>query len=60
MTTTDKPAKPTATDLKDEGNTLFKQSKFHEAAAKYSQALALEETAVVYANRAQCFLSLKR
>ncbi|XP_074056722.1 sperm-associated antigen 1 isoform X2 [Macrotis lagotis] len=58
-------AATTATDLKSQGNELFKNGQFGEAGLKYSQAMeklqALgsensDELSVLYSNRAACYL----
>ena len=54
------PASAPAPTLKSEGDTLFKLGEFVAAADKYSKAIAVEETAILYANRAQCYLSLEK
>jgi hypothetical protein len=47
--------------LKAEGNALFSQKKYALASVKYGEAIDLDgDNAVLYANRAACFLSLKR
>lgn len=50
--------------LKHEGNALFRENRFEDAYAKYSQALDSTKDdaarAVLYSNRAQCCLSLER
>ncbi|EJD45726.1 hypothetical protein AURDEDRAFT_184642 [Auricularia subglabra TFB-10046 SS5] len=57
---------PDAAALKAEGNALFQKARFAEAHAKYTEAIAAtaaEDVAgrtVLYSNRAQCGLNLKR
>lgn len=47
--------------LKAEGNTLFLQGQYGLASVKYEEAIdAGGDNAILYANRAACFLSLKR
>lgn len=51
--------------LKDEGNKLFCENKYGEAAVVYSKALALKslqesEKLVFYKNRAACYLKLEK
>lgn len=50
--------------LKEEGNALFREQKYKEASFKYSQAIQATNDnaalAVLYSNRAQCYLSLAR
>ncbi|KAH8825918.1 hypothetical protein DL96DRAFT_1817341 [Flagelloscypha sp. PMI_526] len=48
-----------AATLKDEGNAFFAKKDYHEAIAKYTDAIDIEPTAVLHANRAQCYLSLE-
>ncbi|KAK0469496.1 uncharacterized protein EV420DRAFT_1494816 [Desarmillaria tabescens] len=51
---------PTATQLKDEGNKLFSQRNFSGAILKYAEAIVADENnAVLYANRAACYLNTK-
>ncbi|KAG9478762.1 sperm-associated antigen 1 [Eleutherodactylus coqui] len=56
---------PLATQLKNEGNQLFKNGQFGEASIKYSEAIEnvkntgsedAEELGILYANRAACHL----
>ncbi|KAJ7745655.1 hypothetical protein B0H16DRAFT_1889279 [Mycena metata] len=61
------PATLTSADLKGQGNALFAAKNFAEAEIKYTKAIAAtdeaadsKELAVLYSNRAQCRLSLKR
>lgn len=49
-----------ATALKAEGNKFFSAKEYHEAIAKYSDAIELEPNAILHANRAQCHLMLKQ
>lgn len=50
----------TAAQLKDEGNKLFSQKKYSGAILKYTAAIAADEdNAVLYANRAACYLNTK-
>ncbi|KAG2128642.1 uncharacterized protein EDB93DRAFT_1184074 [Suillus bovinus] len=49
-------SEPTAVQLKDEGNELFRQQDYIGALAKYTQAIALDDkNAVLHANRAACY-----
>lgn len=51
---------PTAAQLKDEGNGEFSQKNFSGAILKYTAAIAADENnAVLYANRAACYLNTK-
>jgi len=54
----------TVAGLKEEGNKLFSQKKYAEAASKYTDAIRLGSdnsvNAVLYCNRAACSLALKR
>jgi hypothetical protein len=49
-----------ADELKAAGNAFFQAGDLEEAREKYTQALALEEKAVYFSNRAACFLLLGR
>lgn len=50
-----------AAELKAEGNVLFSKGDFEAANGKYTFAIALDdENPILYANRAQCLLNLKR
>ncbi|OAX34055.1 TPR-like protein [Rhizopogon vinicolor AM-OR11-026] len=50
-----------ATQLKNEGNELFKNQDYVGALAKYSEALTLDDkNAVLYANRAACHYGLNK
>lgn len=52
--------KRAAEAMKAEANVLFQSRKFKEAHAKYSEAIALDDTnAVLFANRAACSLELQ-
>ncbi|KAG2067571.1 TPR-like protein [Suillus decipiens] len=54
-------SEPTATQLKDEGNVLFRKQDYVGALSKYTEAIALDdENAVLYANRAACYHGLNR
>ena len=45
---------------KAEGNAFFKAGKYPEAVAKYSEALALDDTMhTVFSNRAACYEKMK-
>ena len=44
--------------LKEKGNKLFSQKKYTEAIKQYIAAIEEEETAVLYSNRAFCWLKL--
>jgi hypothetical protein len=47
--------------LKEQGNVLFAERKHDEAATKYTEAIALDGmNAVLFANRAACWLALQR
>lgn len=48
-----------ANALKDEGNGLLSHGKFSQAAAKYTDAIALYPNAIYYANRAQALIKLE-
>ncbi|XP_075444586.1 sperm-associated antigen 1 [Ascaphus truei] len=53
---------PAAARLKEDGNQLFRNGQFGEAAAKYSEAIGnvpdtgAEERSILYSNRAACYL----
>lgn len=50
---------PTADDFKAKGNEAFKNKEFVKAAKIYRDAIALDpKSAVLYSNRAQCFLNM--
>jgi len=50
-----------AAELKSEGNKLFGQKKYDQAAVKFTKAIELDRSnAILYANRAACYLALKR
>ena len=50
-----------AVELKAEGNELFRQKKYDQAAIKFTKAIELDgSNSVLYANRAACHLALKR
>ncbi|KAG1804702.1 uncharacterized protein HD556DRAFT_1225627 [Suillus plorans] len=52
---------PTAAQLKDEGNELFKKQDYIGAIIKYTEAIALDDkNAVLYANRAACNHALNK
>lgn len=54
-------SEPTAAQLKDEGNELFRKQDYVGALAKYTEAIALDDkNAVLYANRAACNHGLNR
>lgn len=54
-------SEPTATQLKDEGNELFKKQDYMGAIIKYTEAIALDDkNAVLYANRAACNHALNK
>ncbi|KAG1724346.1 hypothetical protein EDB19DRAFT_1858604 [Suillus lakei] len=54
-------SEPTAAQLKDEGNELFRKQDYVGAFAKYTEAIALDDkNAVLYANRAACNYGLGR
>lgn len=54
-------SEPTAAQLKDEGNELFRKQDYVGAMAKYTEAIALDDkNAVLYANRAACNHGLNR
>jgi Flp pilus assembly protein TadD len=54
-------SKLTAVELKAEGNKLFGQKKYDQAAIKFTKAIELDRSnAVLYSNRAACHLALKR
>ena len=45
--------------LKEEGNVFLKEGKFALAAEKYSEAIDIHPTAVLYSNRAQAMIKLE-
>ncbi|KAK4058141.1 TOM (translocase of outer membrane) complex component [Microbotryomycetes sp. JL221] len=47
-----------ALQLKAKGNKLYSNKKFQEAAKMYTKAIACEEQAVFYSNRAACYTNL--
>lgn len=49
-----------ATGLKDEGNKEFVAKNYLRASQLYSQAISLREDPSYYANRAACYINLKR
>ena len=50
-----------AAKLKAEGNDLFRQEKFSDAAERYSQAIENDPSeAALYSNRAACYASLEK
>ncbi|KAG1835305.1 hypothetical protein EV424DRAFT_365224 [Suillus variegatus] len=52
---------PTAAQLKDEGNELFKKQDYIGAIIKYTEAIASnDKNAVLYANRAACHHALNK
>ncbi|KIJ28613.1 hypothetical protein M422DRAFT_186264 [Sphaerobolus stellatus SS14] len=52
---------PQAETLKTEGNNLYSKGSYEDALAKYTEAIALvPQSAVLFANRAACYISLKR
>jgi Flp pilus assembly protein TadD len=54
-------SKLTAVELKAEGNELFRQKKYIQAAINFTKAIQLDRSnAVLYSNRAACHLALKR
>ncbi|KAG2108961.1 uncharacterized protein F5147DRAFT_693521 [Suillus discolor] len=54
-------SKPTAAQLKDEGNDFFRKQDYVGALAKYTEAIALDDNnAILYANRAACQYGLNR
>ncbi|KAG1843800.1 hypothetical protein DFJ58DRAFT_731469 [Suillus subalutaceus] len=54
-------SEPTAAQLKDEGNELFKKQDYVGAIIKYTEAIALDDkNAVLYANRAACNHALNK
>lgn len=54
-------SEPTAVQLKDEGNELFKKQDYVGAIIKYTEAIGLDDkNAVLYANRAACNHALNR
>ncbi|KAL2641766.1 hypothetical protein R1flu_009353 [Riccia fluitans] len=53
-------AMPTATSEKELGNDYFKEGKYVKAIDCYSRSIALQPTAIAYANRAMAALKLKK
>lgn len=54
-------SEPTAAQLKDEGNELFKKQDYVGAIIKYTEAIGLDDkNAVLYANRAACNHALNK
>ncbi|KAL3677740.1 hypothetical protein R1sor_020696 [Riccia sorocarpa] len=51
---------PTATSEKELGNDYFKEGKYLKAVDCYSRSIALQPTAIAYANRAMAALKLKK
>ncbi|XP_024364769.1 uncharacterized protein [Physcomitrium patens] len=51
---------PDAMSEKDLGNEYFKERKYVKAIECYSRSIALEPTAVTFANRAMAFLKIRR
>ncbi|MCO5547523.1 hypothetical protein L7F22_000973 [Adiantum nelumboides] len=49
-----------ATSEKEMGNKLFKEKKFVQAIECYSRSIALQSSAVSYANRAMAYLKIRR
>ncbi len=45
--------------LKEAGNDFLKAGKFGPAAEKYSEAISIHPTAVLYSNRAQAMIKLE-
>jgi serine/threonine-protein phosphatase 5 len=45
--------------LKDAGNAFLKDGKFASAAEKYTEAIGVHPTAVLYSNRAQAMIKLE-
>jgi tetratricopeptide (TPR) repeat protein len=45
--------------LKSEGNELIKECKYGQAASKYTEAIALCPSAVLYSNRAQAYIKME-
>jgi stress-induced-phosphoprotein 1 len=60
MTTTS--AAVQVSELKDQGNQLFRKKDYTNAISKFTEALELDggSNAVLLANRAACHLALKR
>ena len=52
----------TSSELKDQGNELFRKKDYKNAISKFTEALELDggSNAVLLANRAACHLALKR
>lgn len=49
-----------AEQCKDKANDFYKQGKFNEAIAKYTEAISLDKcNAVYWSNRSACYLSMK-
>jgi len=52
-------AEARAEALKAEGNSLLGSAKYSQAAEKYTQAIELRPTAILYANRAQALIKIE-
>ena len=48
-----------ANEFKDAGNALFKANNWAEAIEQYSKGIEVFPTAVLYSNRAFCFLKIE-
>ncbi len=56
-----KMSKAAAKTKKDEGNALFKDKKYEEAIAKYTEAIALDSNDVTfYSNRSACYAAIEK
>lgn len=54
-------SKAAATAKKNEGNAFFKDKKYEEAIARYSEAIALDGKDVTfYSNRSACYAALEK
>lgn len=45
--------------LKDQGNALLTKAKYDQAATKYTEAIELYPTAILYSNRAQAMIKME-
>jgi tetratricopeptide (TPR) repeat protein len=50
-----------AAELKEEGNALFVKKQYDRAAEKYTAAIGEDnENAILFTNRAACYLAMRR